>query len=237
MSRGHSAEPEYDEIELSPVRKAIADRVLASHTEIPVFLMHAEVDAEAILSLRARLKEDWGDAVPSVNDVILKCCAATLPEHPVINAGFVDGKIRLYREVNIGFAVATDQGVLVPVVRSADRKSLQEVAEETRELISLARGGRLRASLQQGATFSISNIGPGRVTAFNAIIGQPQTAILAIGAVSRRPAVVNDSLAIRNGMTLTLTVDHRAIDGADGAKYLNALVAQLESPESACMLS
>jgi pyruvate dehydrogenase E2 component (dihydrolipoamide acetyltransferase) len=220
-------------MELSPIRKAIADRVVASHTEIPVFHIHAEVDGGPILELRSRLKDEWEEA-PSVNDIILKCCAAVLPDHDVVNAGFVDGKVRLYKEVNVGFAVATDKGVLVPVVKGANEKSLADVAEETRDMIAQARKGRLRASLQQGGTFSISNIGPGRVTAFNAIIGPPQTAILAIGALAKRPFVVDGELAVRSTMWLTLTVDHRAIDGADGAEFLEALVAQFEDPAPAC---
>ena len=235
LAASRNYEPEYEELELSPVRKAIADRVVGSHTEVPVFHMHAEVDAEAIVALRGRLKIEW-ETPPSVNDVILKCCAAVLPQYAVVNAGFVEGKIRLYKEVNVGFAVATERGVLVPVVRATDKKSLLEVSEETREMVALARAGRLRASLQQGGTFSVSNIGPGRVSAFNAIIGQPQTAILAIGALAPRPFVVDGELAVRNTMALTLTVDHRAIDGADGAQFLNALVEQLENPEPACGL-
>ncbi len=227
-----TGEAPFHEEELTPTRKAIAARVLTSRREIPEFHLHAEIDAEPLLALRADLKAKLKPA-PSVNDLLIKLVGVTLPRHPALNAAFVDEKVRLYEEVNVGFAVATERGVLVPVLREADAKPLARIAEETKEMIALARDGKLRASLQQGATFSISNMGPGSVDAFNAIISPPQTAILAIGALKPRPVVVGAEIAIRRTMWFTLTVDHRVIDGAMGALYLDALAAAAADPVAA----
>lgn len=224
----------YTEVELTPTRKAIADRVSQSKREIPEFLLHSHVDAEPVMELREALKKRFGAPAPSLNDIIVKLCGSVLPRHPTLNAAFVDGKIRLYQEYNVGFAVATEAGVLVPVVRNANLKDLVTIAAETREMIDLARRGRLRASLQQGGTFSISNIGPGSVDAFNAIISPPQTAILAIGTLAPRPYVVGGELTVRRTLNFTLTVDHRAIDGADGAAFLGSLAGAMAAPGPAC---
>lgn len=221
-----AAEAPYHEIELTPTRKAIADRVSRSSTEIPEFHVHAHVDMEPILALRETLKATL-DPVPTINDIVLKITAQALQGHPLLNAAYIDDKVRVYEEVNVGFAVATEKGVLIPVVRNADAKPLQEIAKETAEMVRLAREGKLRASLQQAGTFTISNIGPGLVEAFNAIISPPQTAIMALGSVLPRPFVVDGALCVRRTMRATVTVDHRAIDGADAAQFVNALAKAL----------
>jgi pyruvate dehydrogenase E2 component (dihydrolipoamide acetyltransferase) len=229
MSAQRPTEPTYHEVELTPARKAIADRVMRSRTEIPDFLVHGHFDMEPVLALREALKAT-ASPVPTINDVLLKLTATVLTRHPLLNAAFLDGKIRVYEEVNVGFAVATEKGVLVPVVRNADAKPIQDIAKETAEMVRLARDGKLRASLQQGGTFSISNIGPGSVEAFNAIISPPQTAILAFGAVLPRPFVVDGALCVRRTMRATVTVDHRAIDGADAGAFVNDLARTVAEP-------
>jgi len=226
-------EPPYHEEELTPIRKAIADRVSRSRTEIPEFHVHAEVDAEHVLAFRGGLKERVSP-VPTINDIIIKLCGMTLRGHPVLNAAFVDGKVRVYEDINVGFAAATPKGVLIPVVRRADRRPIADIARETKEMVELARAGRLRASLQQGGTFTVSNMGPGHVDSFNAIISPPQTAILAIGSLAPRPLVADGELTVRRTMKLTLTVDHRAVDGADAASFMNSLVEAAAEPAASC---
>jgi pyruvate dehydrogenase E2 component (dihydrolipoamide acetyltransferase) len=221
--------PEFEDRPLSPVRKAIADRVAASARELPVFHLHAEVDATGLLAARVAAKrEAQGARAPSHNDFIIKAVATVLPRHPVLNAWFEDDTIRVAKQVNVGFAVAAAEGVLMPTVFEADRKPVTQIAEETAEMISLAREGKLRASLQTGATFTISNIGPAGIDAFNAIISPPQTAIVALGSVAERPVATDGRLEVRQTVHLTLTVDHRAVDGVDGAKFLAGLKKEIE---------
>jgi pyruvate dehydrogenase E2 component (dihydrolipoamide acetyltransferase) len=231
MSAARPTEPPYHEIELTPARKAIADRVSRSSTEIPEFHVHGHFDLEPLLALRETLKAEM-DPVPSINDLLLKAAARALVQHPLLNAAFIDGKVRVYDEINIGFAVATEKGVLIPVVRNTDVKPLAEIAAEAKEMARLAREGKLRASLQQGGTFTTSNMGPGAVEAFNAIISPPQTAILAFGSVQPRPLVVDGEIVARRTLRATVTVDHRAIDGADAGAFINALAKLLEKPEA-----
>jgi len=226
-------EPPYHEEELTPIRKAIAARVSKSRAEIPEFHVHAEVDAEPILALRGNLK-DRMSPVPTINDITIKLCGVTLRGHPVLNAAFVDDKVRVYEQINVGFAAATPKGVLVPVVKGADGRPLERIADETKEMVELARAGKLRASLQHGGTFTVSNIGPGHVDSFNAVINPPQTAILAIGSLAPRPFVVEGEVAVRRTVKLTLTVDHRAVDGADAAAFMNALVEAVAAPAGPC---
>ncbi|HQK96056.1 MAG TPA: 2-oxo acid dehydrogenase subunit E2 [Armatimonadota bacterium] len=221
--------PEFEDIPLTPTRKAIAERVLQSAREMPVFHIHAEVDATAVLAARAAAKNELGQEAPSYNDFILKAVATTLRRHPRLNAWFENDVIRVAKQVNLAFAAATPEGVLLPTVFEADRKTLEEIAAESREMIAMARAGRLRASLQAGATFTVSNIGPVGIDAFNAIISPPQVAILAIGSVLEKAAVVDGSLGVRSVASFTLTVDHRAIDGADGAAFLADVKKALEA--------
>ena len=177
-------EPEFEVEELTPIRQAIGERTRSSIVEIPQFWMQVLVNAETLVAARNKRKEQGG-VVPTYNDYFIKAVAAVIGDYPAMNAWCEDNQIKLLEPINIGFACATDDGVLLPTVFDADKKSLDEIAENSRELIELARGGRLRASLQMGAGFTISNIGPTVVDAFNAIISPPQTAILAIGAMKK----------------------------------------------------
>ena len=215
-------ELEFETTPLSAMRRAIVERVVESHASIPVFHMHAQADATRLVSARKARKEASGDGpTPTYNDFIIKIVAASLQTHRRFNAWFdLEDGLKIARQVNVAFAVATEHGVLLPTVFDADKKSVREIAGETRELADLAREGKLRASLQMGATFTISNVGPVGINAFNAIINQKQTGILAIGSLMPQPVAVGDEVVIRQVLSLTLSVDHRAADGMDGALFL-----------------
>lgn len=222
-------EPEFTLAPLSPMRKAIARRVSDSMREIPQFHLHAEADAAALLSARRRFKESLGDKAPGYNDMIIHCVSRTLPGHPGLNAHFSEVGIKLFKEVNVGFAVSVEGGVLIPVIRQADQKSLRTIADEARERADLARAGKLRASWQMAGTFSISSLGALSIEAFNAIISPPQVAILATGAIVKKPILKDGILVAGETLHLTLTVDHRAVDGAAAAAFLSDLRGLLEN--------
>jgi len=219
-------EPEFEVEELTPIRQAIGERTRRSIVEIPQFDNQVLADAEALAAARNKRKEQGG-IVPTYNDYFIKAVASIIDKYPAMNAWCENGQVKLLKPINIGFACATDEGVLLPTVFDADKKSLDEIAENTAELIKLARSGRLRASLQMGAGFTISNIGPTVVDAFNAIISPPQTAILAIGAMKKRPMVIDDEIVARISAYLTLTVDHRVLDATQAVPFLHDLVELL----------
>jgi pyruvate dehydrogenase E2 component (dihydrolipoamide acetyltransferase) len=213
------------------MRQAIGERTRTSKQEKPDFWLSAEVDATALTEVRAAVRRNEAETVPSYNDYILKCVALALRENPRFNAWTAPDGLHVLDNVNVAFAVATDQGVLMPTLMDADKKPMTQIAEETREMIDLARRGRLRATLQMGAGFSVSNIGPSDIDAFSAIISPPQTGILTIGAIKMRPIVVGDEVVARRTMICTLSVDHAAADGADGAKFLRDVKRNIESRE------
>ncbi len=224
--------PEDIEYQLVPhtrIREAIAERVTTSNREIPVFRMHALVDASALVAARRELKEEHGDEAPTYNDLILKCVASALRNHPRFNGWYTNEGVKCAKEVNVGFAVATDDGVLLPTTFRTDETDLLDLADQTKQLAQWARAGKLRASRQMGATFTISNVGPAGVDAFDAVISPPQTGILAIGSLTQRPIVVQGELAVRPTIWLTLSVDHRAADGMDAARFLAELKSTVES--------
>jgi len=225
--------PDDQEFELVPhtrIRSAIGDRTLQSVNEIPQFRVYKQVIADELIAFRTALKQDGSKPLPTYNDILIKLVAATLPEFPRLNAWHCPEGLKLLKNVNVGFAAATDEGVLLPTVLDAGRKSLTEIAAETAEMIELARKGRLRASLQMGAGFTISNIGPVGVDAFDAIISPPQTGILAIGSITPSVVTVQDEVTVRRTMWLCLTMDHRSIDGTYGASFLAQLSARLGGP-------
>jgi len=219
-------EPEFKVEELTPIRQAIGERTQTSFRDIPQFWIQVLADVEALVAARNRRKEQGG-VVPTYNDYFIKAVASIISDYPAMNAWCEDNQIKLLKPINIGFACATDDGVLLPTVFDADKRSLDEIAENSRELIELARGGRLRASLQMGAGFTVSNIGPTVVDAFNAIISPPQTAILAIGAMKKRPMVIDDEIVARTSAYLTLTVDHRVLDATQAVPFLGDVVELL----------
>ncbi len=216
--------------ELTPTQATIARRMTESATTIPVFTVSTDVDVSQIVASRREARERSEDA-PSVNDFVVKAAAATLREFPRFNASYVDGKVECYSRVNVGIAVATNDALLVPVVRDADRKSLAELAAETRTLADGARRRTLRPEDFQDGTFTVSNLGMFGVRAFSAIIDPPQVAILAVGGARRAPVEESDGrIAFRDLLTATLSCDHRVVYGADGARFLSHLRELLERP-------
>lgn len=236
MSERKPWEPEYEIVEPSAVRRAIGDRTQTSFRDIPQFDVTRQVAAGPMLAARARLKAAGADPLPTFNDYLIKLTGLALPDHPTLNSWWEDDVIKLLKPVNVGFVCETPDGILLPTVFDADRKSLAEVAAETRELVAQARGGRLRASLQRGAGITLTNIGPTGVDQFNGIISPPQTAILAIGSLAPRPVVQEGTVIVAPTMYLTISLDHRVHDGRRGAEFLGAMAAMLEDEEKLAAL-
>ena len=217
-------------VDPTPTQATIARRMTESATTIPVFTVSADVDVSQIVASRGETC-DRGEDAPSLNDFVVKAAAATLREFPRFNASYVDGKVELYSRINVGIAVATDDALLVPVVRDADRKSLVELAEETRALADAARRRTLRPEDFHDGTFTVSNLGMFGVGSFTAIIDPPQVAILAVGGARRAPVEEGpDHIVFSDLMTVTLSCDHRVVYGADGARFLSRLRELLERP-------
>jgi pyruvate dehydrogenase E2 component (dihydrolipoamide acetyltransferase) len=196
--------------------------------EEPQFRVHKLADATALVAARAALKAQAPAVLPSFNDFLIKLVADVLPSHQRFNAWWAPEGLKLLQNVNVAFATATDQGVMLPTVLSASEKDLLTIAAETAAMVEAARAGKLRATLQMGAGFTISNIGPVGIDAFDAIISPPQTGILAIGSIMPRPVAEGDQVVVRQTMWLSLTCDHRSVDGADGAAFLKDLGAALQ---------
>ncbi|MBI3326081.1 MAG: pyruvate dehydrogenase complex dihydrolipoamide acetyltransferase [Nitrospinae bacterium] len=226
-----AAKGDYEDRELSLMRKTIARRMVQSKTSAPHFYITAEIDMELAIALRKSLNELVGDdSKISFNDLILKAAALTLRRFPQVNVSYIDDKIRMHQPVHIGMAVALEEGLITPVIRNCDRKSLGEIAREARELSERARMRRLKPEEYTGGTFSISNLGMFGVEDFGAIINPPEAAILAVGAIKEQPVVVDGQLAVGHRMKVTLSCDHRAIDGATAAQFLQVFKQLLEQP-------
>jgi pyruvate dehydrogenase E2 component (dihydrolipoamide acetyltransferase) len=216
--------------ELTATQATIARRMVESATTIPSFSVTADVDMSLITTLRRGAREERDEA-PSVNDFVVKAAAGALRAFPRFNASYVDNKVECWSRVNVGIAVATDDALLVPVVFDVDRKTVAEIAAETRRLAEAARRRALRPDDLRDGTFTVSNLGMFGIRSFTAIIDPPQVAILAVGGVRRSP--VEDAhglVAFRDLMTVTLTCDHRVVYGADGARFLSRLRELLERP-------
>src|SRR5437588_671075 len=190
----------------------------------------AGINLERSADLRRPINEIYPDAKISINDVILKVAAAALIQHPQVNASFQEKNIRYYEHADIGVAVATENGLITPVVRSADLKSLPEIGAEVRELAERARARKLKPEEYIGATFSISNLGMFGIDEFTAVINPPEGAILAIGAAAPKPVVHDGQIVIRQTMRVTMSCDHRVVDGAIGAKFLQTFKQIMENP-------
>ncbi len=224
----------YTDVPLTQIRKTIAKRLGASLGPIPHFFLTTEVDmeraAEAREALNRQLGDQGGGGKVSFNDVIIKATALALTKHGACNAWFQDDHIRYWSEVHIGMAVAVDDGLITPVVRNADRKSLADIGREARELAEKARNRRLQPNEYTGSTFSVSNLGMFDIDQFTAVINPPEAGIIAIGSIVQKPAVVDGALAVRRRMRITMSCDHRVIDGATGAAFLKTLKQMLENP-------
>ncbi|MFN2512906.1 MAG: pyruvate dehydrogenase complex dihydrolipoamide acetyltransferase [Pyrinomonadaceae bacterium] len=221
--------PYHDE-PASEIRRTIARRLVSSLGPVPHFFLTTEIEMDSAAEMRNRIKELDPDLKISINDIIIKVAAAALISHPMVNASFQDKTIRYYERADIGVAVAIEDGLITPVVRSADRKSLSEIAGEVRELAERARHRKLRPEEYTGATFSISNLGMFGIDEFTAVINPPEGGILAVGAMSPRPVVRDGEIVVRQMMRVTMSCDHRVIDGATGAKFLQTFKKILENP-------
>ena len=224
-------EREFEDKELSTIRKTIALRMTQSKAPIPHFTVTVEADMGEAQHLRGSLNAvDPTAEKLSINHILIKAVALALKRHPVVNAAFANGKIRLFKKVHIGVAVALEDGLIVPVIRDCDRKSLGEIAREAKSLIERARSKKLRPEEYSGGTFAISNLGMYDVVEFTAVIDPAHGAILAVGAIEEKPVVMNGQIVIRQRMRLTGSFDHRIIDGAMGAKFLQEVKKVLENP-------
>jgi pyruvate dehydrogenase E2 component (dihydrolipoamide acetyltransferase) len=216
--------------DLTPTETTIARRMVESATTTPVLTAAMDADVSLIVALRRSAREA-GDAVPSLNDFVVKAAALALREHPRLNASYAEGSMETYSRVNVGIAVATDDALLVPVVLDADRRSLAEIAGESRRLADAARRRTLTPDELHHATFTVSNLGMFGVRSFTAIVDAPQAAILAVGATRREPFEEGAGrMAFRDVLTMTITCDHRIVYGAHAAQFLSRLRELLERP-------
>jgi pyruvate dehydrogenase E2 component (dihydrolipoamide acetyltransferase) len=216
---------------LSMMRRTIATRLVESKQTIPHFYLTADVDMDAAMEFREQVAQVHG-AKLSVNDLVIKACALALRRVPEANASFTEEAIIQHARVDVGMAVAIPDGLLTPVIRDADKKTLGQIATEARELAGRARDRKLRPEEMTGGTFSVSNLGMMGIRHFEAIINPPEGAILAVGTVRKEPVIKGDKIVPGRRMSITLSCDHRVIDGALGAKLLEAIVAILERPIS-----
>ena len=224
-----------EEVPLTPMRRVVARRLTESMQSAPHFYLTVRVDVTRLLELRADLNRQLAaggqDVKVSVNDLIVKACAGLLAGNRELNVSFGGDKLVVHKRVHIGIAVAVDGGLLVPVVRDADRKTLTELATEAGELTGRARAGKLGGDDMGGGTFTVSNLGMLGIEQFTAVINPPEAAILAVGAAGPEPLVTADGqIEVRQVLRMTLSIDHRAVDGATGARFLSQLKDVLEQP-------
>ncbi len=220
----------YRDEPLSEMRRTIARRLVTSLGPVPHFFLTSEIDMERAADMRASINELYPDTKLSVNDIVIKVAAGALMQHPHVNASFQDKTVRFYEHADIAVAVATENGLITPVVRSADLKSLLEIAGEVRELATRARARKLKPEEYTGASFSISNLGMFGIDEFTAVINPPEGAILAVGAMAPKAVAHEGQIAIRQTMRVTMSCDHRVIDGAVGAQFLQTFKQILENP-------
>ena len=223
-----SGEP-FEDVPLSQIRKTIARRLVQSIGPIPTFYLTSEIDMERVAEAREALNA-LGEGKVSFNDITIKAVALALKQHRACNAWWQDDHIRYWNDVHIGMAVAIDEGLITPVIRHADQKSLRQIAAESKELAGRARDRKLTHEEYTGATFSVSNLGMLDIEEFTAIINPPEAGILAIGRMAERAVVSNGEIEVRRRMRVTMSCDHRVIDGATGAQFLKTLKAMLENP-------
>jgi pyruvate dehydrogenase E2 component (dihydrolipoamide acetyltransferase) len=222
--------PEFEDVPLSQIRATIAKRMPLSKGPVPHFYVTSEVAMDRAWELREELNGLEGQPKISVNDLIVRACALTLLRHPGVNASFQGEAIRVHHRVHMGIAVALEDGLITPVLRDAHAKSLAQIAADARDLAERARNRKLRAQELSGATFSISNLGMFDVTDFSAIINPPEGAILAVGSVRKVPVVSEEGLGVGRRMAMTISCDHRVMDGAMGARFLQDVKRLLEEP-------
>jgi pyruvate dehydrogenase E2 component (dihydrolipoamide acetyltransferase) len=220
----------YRDAPLTQMRRTIARRLSESIGPIPTFHLTVDCDVTRVSEMRQAMAALDDAYRVSVNDVMLKAVATALAQHPEVNAHWLGDRIRYFERVHIGMAVAVDDGLITPVLFDADRKGLRQLARESRDLAGRARARTLSAAEYTGSTFSVSNLGMFGIEAFTAIINPPEVGILAIGAVEARPVVQDGAVVVRQRMRLTMSCDHRVVDGATGAHFLRTLRQLIENP-------
>jgi pyruvate dehydrogenase E2 component (dihydrolipoyllysine-residue acetyltransferase) len=218
-------------VQLTPMRRIVGERMTKSKQTAPHFYLSMDTDMTEITRRRNTLKQKGESLVPSINDFILSACARALRDFPSLNAAFTDHGVEIYSDINIGLAVALEEGLVVPVIRNADQLSLQELAKQSRELAEKAQKKKLFPLDYERGTFTVSNLGMFGVDSFIAIINPPQCAILAVGQVAPRVVPHGEGIAVRPMMTMSLSADHRVVDGAIAARFLQEVKKLLERPE------
>jgi len=226
--------PGSNRVPLTGIQRTAAERLAASWRETPLVTEGIEVDFSACQAARAEKAAAWQEAhdiEPSINDIVLKATAQALKAHMRLNAAYVDGAIEQFQEINLGVAVDSEQGLIVPVLHGADRLNIGEIARATRDLGSKAREGKLALADLEGGTFTVTNLGGLGVDWFTPVLNPPQCAILGVGRVRRAPVVMDDNVVVGNVATLVLSFDHRVVDGAPCARFLAHLKALIETPD------
>jgi pyruvate dehydrogenase E2 component (dihydrolipoamide acetyltransferase) len=227
-----AAEGDFKDVPLTLIRKTIARRLAESNGPVPTFFLTAEFDATRAAELRAQLLEMGEQYKVSFNDIVIKAVALGLAEHPEVNAHWLTDKIRHFNRIHVAMAVAVEDGLITPVLFDADRMTLWDISAKARELAGKARERKLLPEEYTGSTFSVSNLGMFGIDQFTAIINPPEAGILAIGGVEEKPVVINGALEVRQRMRVTMSCDHRVIDGATGAKFLQTVRRYIENPLS-----
>ena len=227
-----AVEGDFKDVPLTQIRKTIARRLAESNGPVPTFFLTAEFDATRAAEMRTQLTEMGDQYKVSFNDIVIKAVALALAEHPEVNAHWLNDKIRHFNRIHVAMAVAVEDGLITPVLFDADRLSLWEISEKARDLAKRARDRKLMPEEYTGATFTVSNLGMFGIDQFTAIINPPEAGILAIGGVEEKPVVVDGALEVRQRMRVTMSCDHRAVDGATGAKFLQTVRAYIENPLS-----
>jgi len=224
-----NSEESYEEIPVSQMRKTISKRLAESKFTAPHFYLTMEINMDNCIEGRKKIDES-SEIKISFNDIILKACAVALRKHPMINSSFLEDKIRINHHVHIGVAVAVDEGLLVPVIRFADNKSLSHISTEVKSLAEKAKSKQLQPSEWEGNTFTISNLGMFGIDEFTAIINPKDSCILAVGGIRNTPVVKDGEIVPGNLMKVTLSCDHRIVDGATGSSFLKTLKELIEDP-------
>ncbi|MBI4421355.1 MAG: pyruvate dehydrogenase complex dihydrolipoamide acetyltransferase [Gemmatimonadetes bacterium] len=230
LPRADVAAGGYRDVPLTQIRKTIAKRLAQSLAPIPHFFLTSEIDMERAWDAREELNRIEGGPRISFNDIILKAVALALVQHPECNAWWQDDHIRYFADVHLGIAVAVEDGLITPVLRSAQAKALRQIAGESRDLSERARARKLKPEEYTGSTFSVSNLGMFDIHHFTAVINPPEAGILAVGSITQQPVVSEGQLTARRRMRVTMSCDHRVIDGATGARFLQTLKRMLENP-------
>ena len=231
-SPGQPPSAEEEIVEATPMLRAVARRMSESKATVPHFYLDAEIDMGRALGLREELNRalaDDGEKI-SVNDLIVRAAALALVENPKFHRSWHDGTFVLHKSAHVGIAVALDDGLIVPVLRNVEQKSVREIARESRDLAERARAGKLKQTEIEGGTFTVSNLGMYGIPSFSAVVNLPEPGILAVGAAVKRAVVRDDAVLIRPIMAVTLSVDHRATSGAEGARLLGSIQRLLEQP-------